>query len=51
MTDLPTAGEGPARSGTPSARLGGQGLLAAAGLVAAVTLLARAAGLAPLMAV
>lgn len=46
MTDLSPAGEGPSRSGAPSARLGGQGLLAAAGLVAAVTLLARAAGLA-----
>lgn len=46
MTDLSPAGEGPSRSGATSARLGGQGLLAAAGLVAAVTLLARAAGLA-----
>lgn len=37
---------GPAVTGAPSPRLGGQGLLAVAGLVAAITLLARAAGLA-----
>lgn len=37
---------GPGVTATPSARLGGQGLVAAAGLIAVVTILARAVGLA-----